>query len=39
MCEAYINATKEMFMQIPQTVEIALTLKQKNPKTQDIYWW
>ena len=31
-CEAYINAMKEMFMQIPQTVEIALTPKQKIQK-------
>ena len=29
ICEAYINAMKEMFMQIPQNVEIALTPKQK----------
>ena len=27
--ESYINAMKEMFMQIPQNVEIALTPKQK----------
>ena len=31
-CEAYINAMKLMFMQIPQTVEIALTSKQKIQK-------
>ena len=30
--EAYINAMKLMFMQIPQTVKIALTTKQKIPK-------
>ena len=29
-CEAYINAMKGMFMQIPQNVKIALTSKQKN---------
>ena len=29
--ESYINAMKEMFMQIPQNVEIALTSKE-NPK-------
>ena len=29
ICEAYINAMKEMFMQIPQNVEIALTPKEK----------
>ena len=28
--EAYINAMKEMFMQIPQNVEIALTPKEKS---------
>ena len=28
--EAYINAMKLMFMQIPQNVEIALTSKQKS---------
>ena len=28
--ESYINAMKEMFMQIPQNVEIALTTKEKN---------
>ena len=28
-CEAYINAMKLMFVKIPQTVEIALTSKQK----------
>ena len=28
-CEAYINAVKLMFMQIPQTFRIALTSKQK----------
>ena len=26
-------------MQIPQNVEMALTPKQKNPKTHNIYWW
>ena len=31
-CEAYINAMKLMFMQIPQTVKIALTSKQKIQK-------
>ena len=31
-CDAYINATREMFMQIPQNVEISLTSKQKVPK-------
>ena len=31
-CEAYINDMKLMFMQIPQTVEIALTSKQKIQK-------
>ena len=31
-CEAYINAMKEMFMQIPQIFEIALTPKQKIQK-------
>ena len=31
-CEAYINAMKLMFMQIPQTVKIALTYKQKIQK-------
>ena len=37
--ESYINSMKEMFMQILQNVEIALTPKEKNPKTDDIYWW
>ena len=37
-CEAYTNAMKLIFMQIAQTVKIALTSK-KNPKTYDIYWW
>ena len=31
-CEAYINATKVMFRQIPQTIKISLTPKQKPPK-------
>ena len=31
-CEAYINAMKDMFMQIPQTVKISLTTKQKIQK-------
>ena len=31
-CEACTNAMKEMFMQIPQTFEIALTPKQKIQK-------
>ena len=31
-CEAYINAIKRMFMQMPQTVKIALTSKQKISK-------
>ena len=30
--DAYINAMKEMFMQLPQTVEISLTPKQKIQK-------
>ena len=30
--KSYINAMKEMFMQIPQNVEITLTLKQKIQK-------
>ena len=30
--EAYINAMKDMFMQIPQNVEIALTSKGKTKK-------
>ena len=39
-CEAYINVMKLMFIKITQTVEIALTSKQKNPKTHDRYrWW
>ena len=29
VCDAYINATKDMFMQIPQTIKITLTPKQK----------
>ena len=31
-CEAYINAMKVMFRQIPQTIKIALTPKQKVQK-------
>ena len=31
-CDAYINAMKDMFMQKPQTVKIALTPKQKVQK-------
>ena len=31
-CDAYINAMKIMFMQIPQTNKIALTTKQKIQK-------
>ena len=31
-CDAYINAMKYMFMQIPQSVKIALTPKQKVQK-------
>ena len=38
-CEAYINAMKLVFRKIPQTIKIALTPKQKNPKTYDRYWW
>ena len=30
--ESYINAMKEMFMQITQNVEIALTSREKPPK-------
>ena len=30
--ESYINVMKEMFMQIPQNVEIALTSKEKTQK-------
>ena len=37
--ESYINAMKDVFMQIPQNVEIALNPKEKNPKTHDRYWW
>ena len=37
-CEAYINAMKDMFMQIRHNVETALTIKQKS-KTHDRYWW
>ena len=33
ICEAYINAMEQMFMQIPQNVKIALTPKQKIPKS------
>ena len=32
ICEAYINAMKDIFMQIPQNVEIALTPKEKTQK-------
>ena len=28
-CDVYINAMKDMFKQIPQTIKIALTPKQK----------
>ena len=31
-CDAYINAMKDVFMQIPQTIKIALTTKQKIQK-------
>ena len=31
-CDAYINATKDMFKQIPQTIKKALTPKQKFQK-------
>ena len=37
-CEAYINAMKLMFMQIPQTVKIAHT-SLKNTKNHDRYLW
>ena len=36
--EAYINAMKVMFVQIPQNIKIALT-PLENPKTHDRYWW
>ena len=29
-CDAYINYMKDMFMQIPQTVKVVVTPKQKN---------
>ena len=32
ICEAYINSMKPMFRQIPQTIKIALTPKQKIQK-------
>ena len=38
-CEAYINAMKVMFRQIPKTIKISLTPKQKFQKTHDKYWW
>ena len=31
-CDAYINAMKDMFRKIPQTIKIALTPKQKIQK-------
>ena len=31
--ESYINAIKEMFMKIPQNVEIELTPKEKSKKS------
>ena len=31
-CDAYINAMKDMFKQIPKTIKIALTPKQKVQK-------
>ena len=31
-CDAYINAMKVMFRQIPQTIKISLTTKQKVQK-------
>ena len=31
-CDAYINAMKDMFSQIPQNIKIALTPKQKFQK-------
>ena len=37
-CEAYINAMKEMFKQIPQTMIKPPTLK-KCPESYDRYWW
>ena len=37
-CVAYINAMKEMFKQIPQTMKKSLT-KKKGPETHDRYWW
>ena len=39
ICDAYINAMKLMFGQIPQTIKLTLTPKQNNPKTHDRYWW
>ena len=37
-CDAYVNAMKDMFKQIPQTMSQPLTSK-KSPETYDIYWW
>ena len=39
ICEAYTNAMKVMFRQIPKTIKISLTSKQKFQKTHDKYWW
>ena len=37
--ESYSIAMKEMFKQIPQNVEKALTSREKKSKIDDRYWW
>ena len=37
--ESYSNDMEEMFKQIPQNVERALTSKEKNTRNDDRYWW
>ena len=37
--ESYSISMKEMFKQIPQNVEKALTSREKKSKIDDKYWW
>ena len=38
-CDAYVNAMKQIFKHIPQTINKSLTPKQKSPENYDKYWW